>query len=101
MVLKIMKCLLVTASIITIAESVDETRFINVPGYRLEFQSITSFSVQNKLMCNRACEKNSNCNSVNLNVISDAEIECELHSLSLNDTAILREDEHGEFSCKN
>ena len=93
-------CCLVLASLFAIVESTEKARFVTVSGFRLESQSIASFSVPNKLMCTRACRTNPNCKSINFNVIDDTRIECEIHSLSYNETVILREDEHSEFSCK-
>ena len=91
--------LLVITSIVGFSESLDEAQFVNIVGYHLEFETSSSFSARNKLVCARACRNNPDCMSYNFDAM-ETELDCELFFLALNETAILREDRNSEFSCK-
>ena len=74
-------------------------KYVEFPGYRLDFQSLTRYSVKNRIKCVRACNENDLCKSVNIKTNGD-EVECDLQARPNNREAYMGIDAESSILCK-
>ena len=77
----------------------DKQSFTEIPGYRMEFNVIESFTVQNHIQCVRKCKNNPHCKSINI-IITDTLKECQLNSRGFYRMSDLVQDSGSTFLRK-